>query len=103
MPLVWVMTHLSGGSLILKFPYQNQLVISRSQVVIVFAFTFSQEKVKVVGRSYEECVETMNQNDPELNKGSFTNCYSGMKTTTHDPQKILSSYEEWLSFQESKN
>jgi len=72
--------------------------------VLITTTTFSQEKVKVVGRTYEECVETMKQNDPELDVGDMGNLFSGMKTTSkkEGAKPILSSYEEWFSLNEKE-
>ena len=65
--------------------------------VLITTTTFSREKVKVIGRTYDECVEKMKQNDPELNKGEWV---SGMKHTGEGEgeEGIPSySYEDWVS------
>jgi len=70
--------------------------------VLITTTTYSTEKVKVVGRTYDECVETMKQNDPMLGVAGWGDPYSGMKTThTKEGAKpIPSSYEEWVSLNE---
>ena len=73
--------------------------------VLITTTTYSQEKVKVVGRSYEECLETMKQNDPMLSVGNMRKpYYSGMKTLSHREgmKPIPSSYEEWISLNEKE-
>jgi hypothetical protein len=68
--------------------------------VLITTTTYSQEKVKVVGRSYDECLQTMKKNDPMLDVGHF----SGRKTTSkkEGEKPIPSSYEEWVSLQEKE-
>ena len=67
--------------------------------VFITTTTYSQEKVKVVGRTYDECVKTMKQNDPMLDVGGMRNLFSGMKTTSNGKgaKTIPSSYDEWVS------
>ena len=74
----------------------DELHASKEFEVLITTTTFSHEKVKVIGRTYDECVETMEQNDPELNKGEFI---SGMKNTSkgEGEEGIPSSYEKWVS------
>ena len=90
----------------------DELHTEKEFEVLITTTTYSQEKVKVVGRTYEECVETMKQNDPTIDVTSYRstnvfqsgrgvpNRFCGMKTTGDTP--IPSSYEEWISLQEKK-
>ena len=90
----------------------DELHADKEFEVVITTTTYSQEKVKVVGRTYDECVETLKQNDPELDateyksriKGVLPNSYSGMKTTSkmEGTKPIPSSYEEWVSLQEKE-
>jgi hypothetical protein len=80
----------------------DELHADKKFEVLIATTTYSQEKV--VGRSYEECVETLQQNDPKINAvtSSHTYRFSGMKTASNGKgaKKILSSYEEWVSLNE---
>ena len=93
----------------------DELHAEKEFEVLITTTTYSQEKVKVVGRTYDECVETLKQNDPKLDatqkhspitfgEGFLPNSYSGMKTTSNreGAKPIPSSYEEWVSLQEKK-
>jgi hypothetical protein len=76
----------------------DELHTEKEFEVLITTTTYSTEKVKVVGRSYDECLETLKQNDPMLGvRGTF----SGMKTTSNGEgaKPIPSSYEEWVSLQ----
>ena len=71
--------------------------------VLITTHTFSQEFVKVEGRTYEECVANLKKNDPTIHNKRYglTNSdrFSGMKTISDDPKyipMIPQSYEEWL-------
>ena len=88
----------------------DELHTEKEFEVLITTTTYSQEKVKVVGRTYDECVETLKQNDPELDAtqqhqpfildaGFLPNSYSGMKTIskTEETKPIPSSYDEWVS------
>jgi hypothetical protein len=66
--------------------------------------TTTYEKVKVIGRTYNECVTKMKQNDPELDltlrELSDRDRFSGVKRTSRGEgeEGIPSySYEEWVS------
>jgi len=84
----------------------DELHAEKEFEVLITTTIYSQEKVKVVGRSYDECLETMKQNDPMLDvasKGSgcgVPHRFSGMKTTDDTPTP--SSYEEWVSLNEKE-
>lgn len=80
----------------------DELHAEKEFEVLITTTTYSQEKVKVVGRNYEECVETLKQKDDKFDVGSPWNPFSGMKTTSNakDAKPIPSSYEEWVSLQE---
>jgi hypothetical protein len=83
----------------------DELHADKEFEVLITTTTFSTEKVKVVGRSYDECLETMKQNDPMLSVGlAFNRMFSGMKTTStrEGAKPIPSSYEEWVSLQEKE-
>ena len=77
----------------------DELHAEKEFEVLITTTTFSTEKVKVVGRSYDECLETMKQNDPMLDVGGMRNLFSGMKTTSDGKgaKPIPSSYDEWVS------
>jgi hypothetical protein len=79
----------------------DELHAQKEFEVLITTTTFSTEKVKVVGRSYDECLETMKQNDPMLDTSGQ---YSGMRTIPHREgiKPIPSSYEEWVSLQEKE-
>ena len=89
----------------------DELHAEKEFEVLITTTTYSTEKVKVVGRSYEECLERMKQNDPMLDVASRTwvpgcgvpNSFSGMKTTMREGDKPKpSSYEEWVSLREKE-
>jgi hypothetical protein len=87
----------------------DELHTEKEFEVLITTTTYSQEKVKVVGRSYYECVETMKQNDPMIKDedmlvGIQSDRFSGMKTTStrEGAKPIPSSYEEWVSLQEKE-
>ena len=82
----------------------EELQAQKEFEVLITTITFSQEMVKVVGRSYDECLETMKQNDPMLDVGDMENPFSGMKTLSHreGAKPSPSSYEEWVSLQEKE-
>jgi hypothetical protein len=83
----------------------DELRAEKEFEVLITTTTFSTEKVEVVGRSYDECLETMKQNDPMLGVGwDMGNLFSGMKTTfkKEGAKPIPSSYEEWVSLNEKE-
>jgi len=69
--------------------------------VLITTTTYSQEKVKVVGRTYDEAREKVKKTDPMLDTRGY---YSGMKTTSpkESEKPIPSSYEEWVSLNEKE-
>jgi hypothetical protein len=69
----------------------DELHAEKEFEVLITTTTYSTEKVKVVGRTYEDARENLRKTDPTLDVGG---CFSGMKTT--------SSYEEWISLQEKE-
>ena len=90
----------------------DELHTEKEFEVLITTTTFSTKKVKVVGRTYDECLEKMKQNDPMLDEGDFAynlitshlsldefwNVFSGMKTTHR--RELISSYDEWVSLQD---
>ena len=77
----------------------DELHAQKEFEVLVTTTTYSQEKVKVVGRTYEGCVLRVKETDPMINHDGL---YSGMKTIIGRKTPIPSSYEEWVSLQEEK-
>ena len=87
----------------------DELQTEKEYEVLITTTTYSQEKVKVVGRSYEECIKKMEQDDPMLNvdcsyRPKTYLLFSGMKSTSNmqGEKPIPSSYEEWVSLQDSR-
>jgi hypothetical protein len=69
----------------------DELHAQKEFEVLITTTTYTTEKVKVVGRSYDDARENLRKTDPTLDVGG---CFSGMKTT--------STETEWMSLQEKE-
>ena len=84
----------------------DELHAEKEFEVLITTTTYTTEKVKVVGRTYDECVKTMKQNDPmlDVSMGWKSQFFSGRKTISkkEGTKPIPSSYEEWVSLNEKE-
>lgn len=69
----------------------DELHTEKEFEVLITTTTYTTEKVKVVGRSYEDARNNLRKTDPTIDVGG---CFSGMKTT--------STETEWVSLQEKE-